>query len=263
MGSTAWQDIVVGSFDGIPAVAGEDPTPYWRSCKAYSCGVWRLLHLLTVVAAEDAGEDMPRGFLREHAGSEALARIRGFVDNFFADVVADRFIQAYDACSHGRCALEPRDGRGVALWFWRVHNDIAEQLFKDSSSTARFEKWPTASSCPTCWKGEKVEDAVYTHLKASYLAYSWEPYNGELVDEAVPFFGSDEADIIIVGSGCVTAVVATLVLMLRRRTRRTEMVNKIVRQRMMYRAMFGNEAVEKAFPVKDDWNPSWKSSKGD
>ena len=126
-----WLDAMDGQgLDTVPPQAGREPSPYWRLCTTYTCGLWSLFHILTIAAAEKSA---PRSFLGQSGGEItpqlALLRVRGFVANFFGcEECSEHFLRTFDACSLGRCSLRERDGEGAALWLWQAHNGVTRHI---------------------------------------------------------------------------------------------------------------------------------------
>jgi len=179
----AWtQALDKQGIDSVPPQAGRDPTPYWRLCRTYSCGLWTLFHIITLAAAE-WGRAPARGFLAAEGSSlpapqQALGRLRGFVSHFFGcQECASNFVQTFDSCGLGRCELDALDGEGAALWLWQVHNGVTKRVQTATGGAAA--PWPPLGDCHACWdktvEGKWDAKAVYAHLKASYWQPDWAP----------------------------------------------------------------------------------------
>lgn len=166
-------------IDQVPVHAGEDPTPYWRLCGTYTCGLWMLFHVVTVATAEGrsslgSNAALSGGGQLRPSPADALTRIRGFVAYFFgcADCVG-HFVRAFDGCDWGRCTLEPWDGVGAALWLWQVHNAVTERVAAEQGRPPP-PPWPRRELCGPCWgpgpEGARSWEpaAVYGYLIASY-----------------------------------------------------------------------------------------------
>ncbi|GMI12762.1 hypothetical protein TrRE_jg10959 [Triparma retinervis] len=107
----------------------------------YTCGLWSLLHTLSVsVASSPSGK----------AFAEA---VRGMVEMHFpCEECRMHFLAEYDGCEHGACDVEDgeQDGGRALLWLWRVHNSVARRVNEDEGIV-----WPTKEECGRCW-GESM-----------------------------------------------------------------------------------------------------------
>ena len=90
-----------------------------------------------------------------------MARIRGFVENFFGcSYCRAHFLEAFDGCRLERCALGPMDQEGVAVWLWKMHNDVTLRVAKEDGREVP-RPWPeegrleasngSVEDCPGCW----------------------------------------------------------------------------------------------------------------
>jgi len=206
--------------DLVGPQAGQDPTPYWRLCATYTCGLWTLFHILTVAAAdpisrrlaaaaEDDGvardgrrlrEDGPvvrqRGL--EEAGvsasptpGETLQRIRGFVENFFGcEECSKHFVATYDSCQFGRCALEATDGQGSALWLWQVHNNVTARVAGERGRAVPHP-WPNLAFCEKCWVQVPGAPERWNPTAVfDYLTFAFVPPDDTVVGSG-PLMGAD------------------------------------------------------------------------
>lgn len=92
----------------------------YESCKDFSCGMWRLLHLISVAA--------PSGELS----------IRFLVDTYFSCAVCrEHFLAHFDACDFNRpsCSKTPTNADVIA-WLYRLHNSVNVRLGKPEWSLA-------------------------------------------------------------------------------------------------------------------------------
>ena len=166
-----------------------------KGCRKYdgsagfSCGMWKLLHVVTVGVAEHRGglNLVQSGLMNPDtvvfAPAAAADAIRDYMQNFFGcDECRQHFLSRYDDCSFRRCDRLSEDGssassddwKQVALWMWEVHNDVnvrvgnkkVERLQKKLSSKhlqgaqqlkiVRKEEdeirviWPSLENCLVC-----------------------------------------------------------------------------------------------------------------
>lgn len=171
------------------------PYNYYRA--GFFCGFWKLLHIMSLGVAEQAGglvlrESNPT--VRVFSTQEASSILREYMVYFFnCDKCVKRFVGQYDNCSFHRCIrLTDRtedvsvDGwRQFPLWLWEVHNDIsrskanrAVEIFETHGRKAeakKFERdmkavYPHIDQCITCFdhEGKWNVDAVYDHLEREY-----------------------------------------------------------------------------------------------
>lgn len=110
------------------------------SCKDFSCGMWRVLHLITLSVNHEFPAD------------EAMRSVRFVVDNFFSCALCrEHFLKHYDNCDFGRCDMQV-DEVNVPAWLVRLHNGVNERLNKPV--------WPNAKS----WTNEEL----FNYLKNVY-----------------------------------------------------------------------------------------------
>jgi hypothetical protein len=121
------------------------PRKSWsKSCDKYgnggfSCGMWKLLHIVTVGIAEHRGglNLVASGLMDPNTvilpPIEAADTIREYMANFFGcDDCREHFLKQYDNCSFRRCerltsdeeTANADDWKQLALWLWEVHNDV-------------------------------------------------------------------------------------------------------------------------------------------
>jgi thiol-disulfide isomerase/thioredoxin len=98
----------------------------YASCKDFSCGMWRLLHLITLSSS--------KAFPPE----ETMKSTRFVVDKYFScEICRGNFLSHYDECDFERCSMKVDDAN-VAAWLIRLHNGVNTRLGKS--------RWPDASS---------------------------------------------------------------------------------------------------------------------
>lgn len=160
-----------------PVEAGSDPSPYFKICTTYTCGLWTLFHLLTVSVSEFPSSNVAGWCDGSKLGqAQALERIRGFVANFFGCADCQKhFLSIYDGCTFGRCQLACQDGRGAALWLWQVHNNVTIRV-ADEQGMPTPSQWPPKSMCPTCWARDGNRgDADNSMMVFRYLVQAYTP----------------------------------------------------------------------------------------
>jgi hypothetical protein len=108
----------------------------------YTCGLWALLHYLTVAAAEQPPSPAPvlgPGVAPGTAVPPAphpwdtaavMAVTRAVVASLFGcGQCRAHFLAAYDGCAHGRCDVGPTDYAALQLWLFRMHNAVTLNAF--------------------------------------------------------------------------------------------------------------------------------------
>eukprot|EP00804_Cyclotella_cryptica_P009563 CCRYP_006274-RB/>CCRYP_006274-RB protein AED:0.23 eAED:0.23 QI:173/1/1/1/1/1/2/372/747 len=180
------------------------PDSNWsNSCTAqpgslgFFCGFWKLLHIMSMGVAEQAGglvlrESNPS--LRVFSSKEAADVLREYMIYFFnCDKCVKRFVGQFDECSFQRCSrlssetenASMESWRQFPLWLWEVHNDVsrskairAVEVLESRGRKAdarKFDRYmrfiyPHIDQCFTCFdnEGKWNLDAVYNHLEQEY-----------------------------------------------------------------------------------------------
>lgn len=152
----------------------------------FNCGVWSLLHILTVGVAER--HSFVLGDTESVSIISAGQVIRSFIEQLFLDCEScrDLWIELFDencsgmyeiAISKERNANEGKiddDGwKFLALCVWKMHNDYRQHNMDPPTSL-----WPTHTDCPKCWlslPGDNFlqldstnRNELYNHLKTTY-----------------------------------------------------------------------------------------------
>jgi len=107
----------------------------------YTCGLWALLHYLTVAAAEQPPSPAPGPGVapgtaaappvpRPWDTTAVMAVTRAMVASLFGcGQCRAHFLAAYDGCAHGRCDVGPTDYAALQLWLFRLHNAVTLNAF--------------------------------------------------------------------------------------------------------------------------------------
>ena len=166
----------------------------------FSCGFWKLLHVITLGAAEqrggqnliDSGMMVPRTVVF----SPALAAdtIRNYIDKFFTcRPCREHFLETYDDCNNNRrcerltgdkTTEKSSDWKELSLWLWEVHNDVSIRLVQERISytytkgvqnvaTLRDEVsvlLPDINSCILCFEDNGMwnKAEVFRFLERTY-----------------------------------------------------------------------------------------------
>lgn len=140
------------------------------SASAFNCGMWMLLHYLTVAAESTrtgaGGKGASMGSVVR--ASEVLAVVHSFVTDLFACLECrSNFLARYDACDFGRCSIGEYDYAKLQLWLFHMHNAATTKInnelaravppaYLDSHLAAEppaETQWPARDSCVQCLKG--------------------------------------------------------------------------------------------------------------
>nr|PNR34183.1 hypothetical protein PHYPA_024000 [Physcomitrium patens] len=181
------------------------PRRFWKACdgkgRGYSCGLWLLLHSLTVR-------------VQEFEATFAKLAIEAFVDDFYkCDHCRDHFRNATTR-SQASSQISKRD---LVLWLWRIHNMITEVVASEEHKTEgnSSKLWPAENDCPACRDKTSSltfdwdEEAVYYYLMDFYGPSPQNPGNGMKVRSAydsrpvAPYWAA--VGIAVVGSGFACA----------------------------------------------------------
>lgn len=166
----------------------------------FFCGFWKLLHVMSVGLAEQAGglslrESSPS--IRVFSANEAGDVVREYMALFFnCAKCSTRFVAQYDDCSFQRChrlSGETVDAtaeswREFPLWLWEVHNDVSRSKSNRASDfhekegrraeSKRWEKdmkavYPHIDQCITCvtLEGTWKLNEVYNYLEKEYWTF--------------------------------------------------------------------------------------------
>lgn len=173
-----------------------------RELSGYSCGLWKLLHVVTVGVAEQRGglNLIESGMISVDANVfspiDAADAIRDYIEEFFNCATCKRnFVQTYDDCDNNRRCdrltekiedASIADWKELPIWMWEVHNEVSIRLQKERAgraanrgiSTLRrsSEKseiaviWPNIDECFLCFNNDGTWDEaeVFKHLESAY-----------------------------------------------------------------------------------------------
>jgi len=169
----------------------------------FSCGYWKLLHLVSIGLAEQHGGlylqyvDLIGQDARIFSPMDASKTIRNYISHFYpCKTCRDHFVSQYDQCSNGVCdrladdvdMADDDDWKELAKWLWEVHNGVNILVMKEKKhrqvKRARlggFIKsvtdqdvlsvlYPTLEECIYCFKedGSWDEDGVFIYLEKLY-----------------------------------------------------------------------------------------------
>jgi Erv1 / Alr family len=194
---------VVKSHEALVSVLEKHPLhrDHWsRSCSppgkvggGFTCGFWKLLHVMTVGLAEHRGGEyviklrMARQDSVLFSPELAADTVREYIANFFpCTSCAEHFTERFDDCSYRRCSrlsdkvskATDADWKELAKWLWEFHNEVSIRVLHERadndrkksqrSNLLRAEQGPGAAAvkdeiaalypsihdCMTCYNGD-------------------------------------------------------------------------------------------------------------
>jgi len=208
-------ELISESPEGLTSTLAKHPFPrkkWSKSCttrgNGFTCGFWKLLHIMTVGVAEHRGgfDLVVNGDVRDDtrvfSPLEAADTVRKYMLHFFlCSECSDHFMHHYDNCANNRrCdrltgdeeSASDADWKELAKWLWETHNEVSVRLLNERADDKRKEKrifkapqagpggaamkdeiqalWPTIEGCITCFNedGSYNEDSVFLHLERTY-----------------------------------------------------------------------------------------------
>lgn len=160
-----------------PHIEWSSSCSHERDGEGYTCGLWNLLHILSIGVAERHAAVL--GSTERVSVHYAAETLRNYMEHFFGCAVCtSHFLHLYDVCAFKRCkrfkkkVKDVDDWKELALWVWEVHNDVND--FKDEQineiDNSKTLLWPKKEDCVECWKDDGKWDkrAVYEHLRQEY-----------------------------------------------------------------------------------------------
>ena len=129
----------------------------------YACGLWSLLHILSVGVAERHASVVgdADSVTVVHAGQV----MRNFIDNFFVGCESCKksWLELYDEASQSVDQLtgDKAEWHNLAIWIWEIHNEVTIRRDqsagkgyhrKESRMASSSSLWPSKQDCPKCWQ---------------------------------------------------------------------------------------------------------------
>ena len=179
-----------------------------RRSSGFSCGLWKLFHVVSVGVAEQRGglnlreSGMVGSSTRLFSPIEAADTISSFIENFFScKSCAKHFVEHYENCDNNRRCdrltediedASTADWKELPLWLWEVHNEVSihvvhQQVERNNKmliagagnvkATRRATMteqvqaiWPNVETCILCFKDDGTwdEPEVFRLLEKSY-----------------------------------------------------------------------------------------------
>jgi thiol oxidase len=152
----------------------------WIACKGsqaylrgYTCGLWTLMHALTVQAYND----------EKHNSAfkpvvEVLEPLHQFIFNYLSCEICAKNFHHMTESNQLSLVTRPED---TVLWLWRAHNNVNKRLSGDASEDPKYPKrqFPPAALCPDCYiNGIPMEEKI--------LEFMVRYYSDVRTDEVVP-----------------------------------------------------------------------------
>ena len=208
-------DLISGNPKGLTLILERHrfPRKKWsKECTAsgnsWTCGFWKLLHIMTVGVAEHRGGvdlvtngSVPKG-TKTFSPLEAADTLRKYMEFFFlCSECSANFINHYDNCENNRrcdrlvveaSSASDADWKELANWLWEAHNEINVRILNEKADDVRkkarlFRKveagpgsasmadeiqvlWPTIDGCIACFNadGSYNEGKIFQHLEQIY-----------------------------------------------------------------------------------------------
>lgn len=142
----------------------------------YSCGLWSLLHIVSVGVAERHSSVLGSSRISVLQSGEV---VKSFIETFFIGCQSCRvlFMDLYDEHAEKSLALKNaesnEDWRSLAIWFWDIHNEITiRSSVKRMKGKRRMalssSLWPSGSECHACWRKSLMDDTGQVLSMYSY-----------------------------------------------------------------------------------------------
>ena len=161
----------------------------------FSCGFWKLFHIISVGLAEQRGGiDVGKTAISPMKAADTL---REYMALFFGCELCSRnFLSQYDQCAYRRCdrlsesAQDLDDGEWYefALYLWEFHNGISVNVYNEKAGSNKAMGrdeisviFPSMEQCFLCLKedGTFDDEHVTRHLVEAY----WSGPDGDSKDE--------------------------------------------------------------------------------
>ena len=142
----------------------------WVICgdNGYTCGLWQLLHYITVASEELNMRHVEIESLKSlNTATRAKEIIHNIVKYFFScEHCRSHFLISYDSCEFEHCKDSETDFHALQSWLWKLHNSVTLRIMhekikdsagKDTVGSTRLSMqtadkilWPSALSCHSC-----------------------------------------------------------------------------------------------------------------
>uniref|UniRef100_A0A0N5ARD0 Sulfhydryl oxidase n=1 Tax=Syphacia muris TaxID=451379 RepID=A0A0N5ARD0_9BILA len=151
----------------------------WAACRGskpllrdYSCGLWTLLHLLTVQARSDGNSTF-------NAVDEVLQPIHLFILNFFNCEHCKKHFNTHYLKTVGQNETPVVILDNAILWLWNTHNIVNKVLKMQHREDPAFPKrqFPPFFLCESCWRINKFEENEVLKFLISYYGKENVNYN--------------------------------------------------------------------------------------
>jgi hypothetical protein len=208
---------IARSDNNLKIVLNQHPLPrkaWSKSCTfnkkgpiGFSCGFWKLMHVVSVGVAEHRGglnlvdSGMVSPATKIFSPIEAADTLRNYIEHFFTCAPCkNNFLKHYDDCENNRrcdrLSSEDEDAttadwKEFPVWLWEVHNEVSVRIVKQkvaklgriglpgsASATSPHVSlndevrvvWPNIDNCFMCFEDDGTwdEEQVFKFLEKSY-----------------------------------------------------------------------------------------------
>lgn len=153
----------------------------------FTCGLWKLFHLMTVGAVEWNSLHMAKkngNSVKKISPMETANILRNFIQHFFrCEVCRTEFVQTFNSCQQNHChslfasttnANDPSftmaDWIQFPIWLFELHNAVTRRLLHEKAEREGWKQpvgrqevqdheWPSRASCPKCWRPFATNEA--------------------------------------------------------------------------------------------------------
>lgn len=135
------------------------------SSGGYTCGLWMLMHYMTV-AAENSLIESTNGRINDNTVTAPIVidTIITIVNELFGCLSCrEHFMKSYKSCNYNVCNINNNNYDLLQLWLFHTHNSVTSRIFSETSSnlksffrSSKFSYeindliWPNALLCPNC-----------------------------------------------------------------------------------------------------------------
>jgi len=132
----------------------------WSACAGpghgYPCGLWQLLHTLTVysdgglASTRAASSTYPSPDQKKNDAQQVLIDIRQFIANFFPCEQCRSHFLTEVGTPDGEVVRSISSREDVVLWLWRTHNKVSKRLAPEWGVNGDLVIYPPKSACKEC-----------------------------------------------------------------------------------------------------------------
>ena len=150
-------------------------SPAYLDSSAYPCGLWMIMHFISVATEMSPASFKEWCISRGHAKSLSACAVhtttifRDFINDLFrCRSCAHHFVASYNACMHHRPGCNRTTGKShedniatqsLQLWLWLVHNSVTKRIHRELVDLSNIKKemyrggldnvlWPLGADTP-------------------------------------------------------------------------------------------------------------------